>query len=97
MKRLLYIAIAALALAVPAIASAQGVTLVYRPELRGFVAVPTVPAPSVAAQREPAAPADVIARHEAMATGPRINPRHAATGSAHCDRHIASARDTHKH
>jgi hypothetical protein len=102
MKRFFFITLATLALLVPAIASAQGVTLVYRPELHGMVTVPVPPAPATLTSRAPTpapTPLQIIARHQAMAVGFRTN------GSAnsgllstvavdHCERLIARARAT---
>lgn len=102
MKRFYFVVVATLALFLPAIASAQGVTLVYRPELHGMVTVPVPPAPTTLTSRAPTpvpTPLDIIARHQAMVVGYRAN------GSAnsgllstvavdHCERLIASARAT---
>jgi len=100
MKRFFFVSLAALALLVPTIASAQGVTLVYRPELHGMVTVPAPAARATLTRQTPiqvTTPREVMARHEAMAVGFRAN------GSAnsgllntvaidHCERLIAAAR-----
>jgi hypothetical protein len=55
MKRLLLVVLAAAALLLPTLAFAQGVSLVYRHELRGMVPVPAPHAPTdirVVAARE---------------------------------------------
>jgi len=92
MKRFTLAVIALFAIVLPAAASAQGHT-VYRPELRTYIFVPAE-AKAVAA---PAAetPADVIARHTAMAIGYRANAndRGIAIAAAHCDRMVAEARE----
>jgi hypothetical protein len=89
MKRFVPATLAAIALLVPTLASAQGFQFVYRPELRGIVAVarpsaePGTPAVARSAAEE-------IARHEAMANayrGTRI-----AQAAVHCDRLVAEAR-----
>jgi hypothetical protein len=96
MKRFFFAAVAATALLVPSITSAQRVKMMYRPELRGYVAVPAAQAPPVTAPAP--TPAEVIAIHTAIAQGYRANPndRGAATAAAiaHCDRLVASARET---
>ena len=102
MKRFFFIAIGALALLLPAFASAQGVTLVYRPELHGMVTVPAPTAPARLAPPAPAAtstPLEIIARHEAMVVGFRANGGANASMLStvavdHCERLIASARAT---
>ena len=99
MKRLLLVMLAAAALLLPTLASAQGVPLVYRHELRGMA-----PAPALHARTDmrvvetvPSTPAEIIARHEAMAVGLRANANArggAAVAADHCDRLIAAARET---
>jgi hypothetical protein len=95
MKRFAFAVIATAALVAPSIASAQGVDLVYRPELRGLVAVPK-PLQRV----EPAAPIvartfdQEIAHHQTMAAafrGTKI-----AQAAAHCDSQVAQAREARK-
>lgn len=96
MKAFSSVALAALMLLVPTLASAQGVTMVYRPELRGMVAVPAPQSPALV-EATPPTPAQVIARHQAMAVGLRANANTrggAALAADHCDRLIAAARDT---
>jgi hypothetical protein len=97
MKRFFLIAAAASALLVPTLAAAQGGTMVYRPELRGYVWVPTTQVPAVPVAKKAPTPAEIIARHEAMAIGLRANPNPrggAVTAAVHCDRLIAEARET---
>ena len=102
MKRFYIVVVAALALFLPAIASAQGVTLVYRPELHGMVTVPVPPAPTTLTSRAPTpvpTPLDIIARHQAMVIGFRANgSAHSGLLSTvavdHCERLIANARAT---
>jgi hypothetical protein len=102
MKRIFFVTVAALALLVPAIASAQGVTLVYRPELHGMVTVPAPAAPVRLTRQAPAqvpTPLEVIARHEAMAVGFRANGSAnsgllSTVAVAHCERLIANAQAT---
>ena len=96
MKRFHFTAIAAFALLVPVLASAQDVTLVYRHELRGMVTVPSPqPQPAAAAvERVPLSPQQVIAKHEAMVIGFRANANArggAAVATVHCERLIAQA------
>ena len=102
MKRFYFVVVATLALFLPAIASAQGVTLVYRPELHGMV---TVPAPAVPTTRTRQAstpaetPLEIIARHQAMVVGFRTNGSAnsgllSTVAADHCERLIASARAT---
>lgn len=102
MKRFFFVTVATLALLAPAIASAQGVTLVYRPELHGMVTVPAPAAPPTFTKQVPArvpTPLEVIARHEAMVVGFRANAS-ANSGMLntvavdHCERLIAAARAT---
>jgi len=90
--------LAVAALLVPTVGSAQGLILVYRHELRGMVAVPAPHAPSETKVVETVAPTpeEVIARHEAMAVGLRVNANArggAAVATDHCDRLIATARE----
>lgn len=93
MKRFTLVAFALFSIVLPSVASAQG-HMVYRPELRTYVFVPAetkaVAAPVVET------PADVIARHTAMAMGYRLNAndRGIAAAAAHCDRMVAEARET---
>ena len=99
MKRLFLVMLAAAALLLPTLASAQGVTLVYRHELRGMVPAPAPAAPTEMKVVETVAPtpAEIIARHEAMAVGLRANANArggAAVAADHCDRLIAAARET---
>jgi hypothetical protein len=99
MKRLLLVVLATAALLLPTLASAQGVTLVYRHELRGMVPVPAPHAPTDTRVVEtvPSTPAEIIVRHEAMAVGLRANANArggAAVAADHCDRLIAAARET---
>jgi hypothetical protein len=99
MKRLLLVVLAAAALLLPTLAFAQGVTLVYRHELRGMVPVPAPHAPTDTRVVEtvPSTPAEIIVRHEAMAVGLRANANArggAAVAADHCDRLIAAARET---
>jgi hypothetical protein len=66
MKGVLLTTVGLFALLVPGLASAQGGTVVYRPELHGYVLVqkpPAAPTGHSAAK----APADMKAKHEAMA------------------------------
>ena len=97
MKRFFLIALTASSLLVPAVAYPQGVILVYRPELRGMIAVPAPRLPAVAkavVEKVPPTPAEVIARHEAMAAGLRANANlrgGAAIAADHCDRLVAAA------
>jgi hypothetical protein len=91
MKRILVIAITAGALLIPNFASAQGVSVIYRHELRSFVVVPAAKTPKAVASAP--TPAEIIARHEAMAAGLRANPRSSIGQAAvHCDRLVAEAR-----
>jgi hypothetical protein len=97
MKRFFLVTVTALAL-VPSLASAQGWTFVYRPELRGMIAVPTqqvAAEPKAVVDKVPPTPAEIVARHEAMARGyrARANDRSGANvvAAAHCDRLIAQA------
>jgi hypothetical protein len=96
MKRLLLVVLAAAALLLPTLAFAQGVTLVYRHELRGMVPVPAPHAPTDTRVVEtvPSTPAEIIVRHEAMAVGLRANANARAVAADHCDRLIAAARET---
>ena len=82
------IAVALFALLTPALASAQGYQMVYRPELRTMVLVPT---PSKAAAILESRP-DMIARHRAMAAAYRSNPnpRGLLSAADHCDRLVAT-------
>ena len=85
MKRLALFVTAAVALLIPAVASAQA-PYVYRPELRAWVYVPKA-APTAVAQHDAA---EHIARHEAMAQyhrGTRM-----AQAAEHCDRMVKDAR-----
>ena len=99
MKRFALVAAAALALLVPTIAGAQGVDLVYRPELRGMVAVPRRAVQPVAPVEVPK-PATVktfeeeIVYHQAMAAAYRGTK--IAQAAAHCDRLITQARDARR-
>ena len=90
MKRFFFVVVAAFALLIPNVASAQGARLIYRPELRAFVPAPQQATP--AAQAPTLTPAETIARHEAMARGYRVNANgHSAATTAHCDRMIKQA------
>ena len=92
MTRNVLLALTAFTLAVPAFASAQGVPLVYRHELRQMVPAPNRPSEALAAAV--LSPSEEIARHEAMAhayRGTRI-----AQAATHCDRAIKQARDARK-
>ena len=89
MKRFFLVAIAAFALLIPNVAAAQGVRLVYRPELRAFVPVPEQAKPTAPAAT--LTPAETIARHEAMARGHRVNPNGHVAMTAHCDRMVTQA------
>jgi hypothetical protein len=89
MKHFALVTLAAFALLVPAVASAQGLQFVYRPELRAVVAVP----PATAETATPAAArsaAEEIARHEAM--GHAYRGTRIAQAAVHCDRAITEAR-----
>jgi hypothetical protein len=86
MKRFTLLAVAAFALLVPTVASAQA-PYVYRPELRAWVFVPK-PEPGVFVARTPA---QTIARHEAMATG--VRGTRMAQAAVHCDRMTKEARE----
>ena len=87
MKSFTFATVAAFALLVPALASAgPSYTMVYRPELRTTVLVPsrTEGAPLTETRQE------MLARHRAMAAAYRtINTRSAANPADHCDRIIA--------
>jgi hypothetical protein len=93
MKRFTLAAVAAIIVLGPSVASAQGLQLVYRPELRGMIAVPRppvqTPAPAVARTAD-----EEIARHQAMAQGYRGTRM--AQAAVHCDRLIAQAREARK-
>jgi hypothetical protein len=93
MKRFALSAVTAFALLVPSVVSAQGLQLVYRPELRGMVAVPRqpveAPAPIVARTA-----GEEIARHRAMAQG--FRGTRIAQAAVHCDRLIARAKEARK-
>jgi hypothetical protein len=93
MKRFSLAALAAIALLVPTVASAQGLQFVYRPELRGWAVVPRQPvqttAPAVARTAD-----EEIARHQAMAQA--FRGTRAAQAAVHCDRLIAEARKAPK-
>jgi hypothetical protein len=87
MKRFALATVAAFALLAPTLVSAQGLELVYRPELRGMVAVPRPQtfAPAVARTAN-----EEIARHQAMAQAYRGTRN--AQAAVHCDRLIAQAK-----
>jgi hypothetical protein len=91
MKRFAFATIAAIALLGPSVASAQGLELVYRPELRGMVAVPRPQtfAPAVARSAD-----QEISRHQAMAQAYRGTRN--AQAAVHCDHLIAQAREARK-
>lgn len=93
MKRFSFVAIAAFALLVPAVSFAQG-TAVYIPGAHPRVVVvqPEKQAPSVKAQQPSLTPAQVIARHDAMANSYRAANRANQSAAAHCDRMVAQAR-----
>jgi hypothetical protein len=88
MKRFFIVAIAALALLVPALTFAQ-VTTVYIPGAHPRVVVVqpqnVTPAPALT-------PAQVIAHHEPMAAAQRGSTRVNYPAVAHCDRLVAEAR-----
>jgi len=85
----LSIAVGALALLIPALASAQ-TAMVYRPELRGMVPQ------KAASQAAPMARSDreEVARHEAMARAFRANAgrRGMSDPAVHCDRLVTQLR-----
>ena len=85
MKRLALFVTAAVALLIPAVASAQA-PYVYRPELRAWVYVPKA-APTAVAQHDAA---EHIARREAMAQHHRGTRM--AQAAEHCDRMVRDAR-----
>ena len=89
MKRFTLLSAVAFALLVPTLAHAQGLHFVYRPELRQWIATPDVK-PSTASAVT-ASPADIIARHEAMAHAYRGGRN--AQSAVHCDRMIQQARE----
>ena len=89
MKRSTCAGFLTLALLIPTLAAAQGVELVYRPELRGLVPVPGTAVKSQVAAERPS-PTGLITRHTAMAQtyrGTRI-----AQAAVHCDRIVREAR-----
>ena len=93
MKRFSLIVIAAFALLVPTLASAQsGTKMVYRPDLRTML--PTPEQAAAATSQVTPSPQEVIKRHEAMARGYRLHPsgRGMATPAAHCDKLVRDAR-----
>jgi hypothetical protein len=95
MKRFIIATTAALACLTPTLAMAQGGTLVYRHELRGYVWVAEAPAPAEKVARTALTPGETIAVHEAMAAGLRTNPNPrpgVVAAIAHCERQIADAR-----
>ena len=89
MKRFFFVAISAFALSIPSLAAAQGTPLVYRPELRAYVPAPQQAPPSAPAST--LTPNEVIAKHEAMARGHRVNPNHSAAATHHCDQMVKQA------
>ena len=93
MKRFALATLAAIALLGPSVASAQGLQLVYRPELRGMVAVPRQPVPT-SAPAVARTPDEEIARHQAMMQAYRGTRM--AQAAVHCDRVIAQAREARK-
>lgn len=87
MKRFTLLTVAVVTLLVPAFASAEGFTFVYRPELRQWIGVPrAVEAAPVAAMT----PQALAARHEAMAIAYRGGRN--AQAADHCDRIVKDAR-----
>ncbi len=99
MKRIFFVAVTAVALLAPALASAQGWVTVYHPGNRGVVAVPAAqtpatPAPAIA--KTPFTPQEIIARHVPMARGYLANANDRGgvqrVAAAHCERLIAQAR-----
>jgi hypothetical protein len=95
MKRLFVVAVALIALVLPTLTFAQGVKTVYRPEVHGTIIVlPETPvAPIVKAEKAKRTPAEVIARHEAMANAYRNATRVNYSAVAHCERGAAKARE----
>ena len=93
MKRFLFGAIAAFALLVPALTSAQ-VKTVYIPGAHPRVVVvqPAQETPTAKVEKAPLTPAQVIARHAPMAAALRGSTRVNYSAVAHCDRLIAQAR-----
>jgi hypothetical protein len=93
MTRFYFVAVAALALLVPALAFAQ-VKTVYIPGAHPRVVVvqPEKETPAAAVEKAPLTPVQVIARHEPMANGYRAANRVNYAAVAHCDRLVAEAR-----
>ncbi len=89
MKPFSILAVAFAAMVLPVAVSAQSsYTMVYRPEVRSMVLVPA----RVEGTKPPSeTPADMIARHRAMAAAYRLNPnqRALANPADHCERLIA--------
>ena len=97
MKRFLFVTIGALALLVPTFAGAQGVKMVYRPEVHGTIVVVPDAAVQPIAKAVTLTPSEIIRRHEAMLVGLRasVTARGGAAGFAaadHCERMIAEAK-----
>lgn len=92
MKRF-FVAATAVALLAPTFAFAQ-VTTVYIPGAHPRVVVvqPEKQTPSRKVEKAPLTPAQIIARHEAMAAAYRSHPRVNYSAVAHCDREVAKAR-----
>lgn len=91
MKRFFFVALAALALLVPALSYAQVKTIyVAGPHPTVIVVHLEQGVPNV--ERAPLASMQVIARHEAMAAARRSAPRVNHSAVSHCERLIADAR-----
>ena len=93
MKRILFATFLALAFLTPAAATAQGVRLVYRHEVRGFVAVPQAPVTGYAPAPTPSVE-ERVGRHQLMAA--TFRGGRAAQAAVHCDRLIAELREEKK-
>jgi len=93
MTRFFVIAIAAFALLVPTLTSAQ-VKTTYIPGAHPRVVVvqPAQETPTANVVKAPLTPAQIIARHAPMAAAHRGGARVNYSAAAHCDRLIADAR-----
>jgi hypothetical protein len=93
MKRFFFVVVAAFALLVPALTFAQ-VKTVYIPGAHPRVVVvqPEKGTLAPAVEQAQLTPAQVIARHQVMASAARIANRVNHGAVAHCDRMVAAAR-----